>query len=359
MTEGATETETSASYDDTISAIGGIVDNAVITWYNIATQQADPCNGANTIQSYEATVWRPNYLRATAAARRISERLAGFLTRSISTGGHSGGTGQPLEVFLLRWFGAGDELQGAEYLLPPSALVGLGLGPCLFPGPGCSAALHAWVRDRLPGPNQLLGTEPIPRTTENSPSSGVGLQGSAGRRKYTGPEIIAAVDAWREQQISEASPSALPRARAQLTELVGTWIGSGPWGIWQSPTNPESAAQRTKQDNPENYCPGVGSLFDQIQLGDPTDGDPISQSSKVGEILRLRMWQQDLLVCLRRECGGSPEFLDPLAGSTGGAGSGSGLGLNLGGGTGSESGAAVVADWIWAAGLGALYFLLG
>ena len=156
-----------------------------------------------------------------------------------------------------------------------------------------------------------------------SPSSGVGFTGrpigTSRVGRYSGDNIRAWVAAWVDRQIQTASPPNYPAARERLLNLVGTWQGSGPFGIWQAPDYPDAIFRKLKNTG------GIYPTFDQLEqtglnlpdlggicegisrenwvyVADGGGGDPILGGSRLYELIRFRLFQNQYRECVNALC---------------------------------------------------------
>ncbi len=320
----ATEEEDTAGGNDGALISGALMGGIMVanTVQAMIRGQTDPCQASRELQTWDTNIWRPNYIRAITRARNLSERLQLHIADSILTRGASGGTGIPLQDYLVRYFGGAPG--GIQALMPPAAFAGcFALAPL---GPlavlGCQMT---WIRNHLPTGIDVLN-ETIPQTMDQSWFSGVGYSGPAigtsrvGR--LCGPDIAAACQMWVIEQRQSSSPASNPRIRERLTNLVGTWQGNGPFEIWQAPTHPEAIFSKRR--------PKSGGIFESLQdmeaqdpTGTPTPslgacaevtadswhytptgggGDPILGGSKLYEIIKFRLFQADYRECMVARC---------------------------------------------------------
>lgn len=322
----------SVDYAALITSIFDGINDAVNLWYNISRQQADPCQAWINLGNWDTNIYRPNYRRAMTKARQLTVALQDHMENLIRTRGRSGGTGIPLERFIFEEMGG---LGGAaqELLLPERQLGWIRpvcVAQILAGTPQlCVAHITDAIRSHLPLADDIRNGTISPMETE-SLSPGIGLT----ENRYTGTRIIEIVERWLDHQYREANPPEHPNARNKLINLVGTWEGTGPFGFWKAPDNPEALFIRvplesgtfeaanqmvigTELDLPPEGgpCAGVGSLSSTIVwLPDGGNGDPILPASKVYEITRFIIWTRNFRACMGAICFGMgpPSPLDLL-----------------------------------------------
>jgi len=270
----------STDWGSIVDSIFEGVNGAIDTFYEAQEQKwaviaSNPCIGVVALEEFEATMYRPTMARAVGTASAISQALRRDIGESLRTLGHSGGTGTPLEVWLNNQIGTGPLTPTAEE--PLTTLVGfLTMGASL--GPGGIATL-ATIRGRLPtyaeiqagigtderglkvGPDVYLwanGVADNPTTAaEQSKARRIG--------RLRGARVRDEVDLWVLHQIAEVIPPGYGSPRQNLARLVGTDSGSGEFGIW-------------------------------------VPGDPISETSKIGELIRLRDDIRERTILLDGRC---------------------------------------------------------
>lgn len=306
------------------------------TVQNLIRGQADPCQASRELQTWDTNIWRPNFVRAMTRARNLSSALQIHIADSIITRGRSGGTGQPLELYLIEQAGGG--ATGLQRLMPPAAFAG-----CFAAGPFALACQIQWVRNHLPLGIDILslwsGSDPnaIPRTGDLSPSDGVAFTGrpigTSRVGTYSGENIRQWVIAWVDRQIQTANPPRFPNARNRLVNLVGQWEGTGAFGIWQAPEFPESIFRKLKE-GPSIYPtadtmtesasapPSLGPICSAVSQSNWVyvpgggGGDPILGGSRLYEMIRFRLFQNQYRECVNSLClaGGGPDGGTPTAG---------------------------------------------
>ena len=355
----------SLNYAQIIGSIFDGVNDAIGLWYNIARQQADPCQAYINLGNWDASTYRPNYIRAISKARQLTLALREHIEDVIRTRGESGGTGMSLERYLFQEFGG---LRGLaqELLLPERELGPLRIS-CIVEPFWCEARILTLMRAHLPLAADIRnGT--IPAFESEALSPGVGLTDG----KYSGTAIIDAVNNWLEEQIRTSSPAAHPNARNRLITLVGTWEGSGPFGFWVPPVDPEAIFLRVPRESgmfesgpimapgelavppPDSVCSGIASPAENYQWApEGGDGDPILPGSKLFELVRFRLWQMNFRACMGAICfaEGGAEAIDLTPETVT-------IDLENGGGTTEEEEEAPPTNWFIVAGVAAAAWVL-
>ena len=297
--------------------------------------QADACQASRELQTWDTNIWRPGYLRSMTRLRNLADRLVLHIDNVYRTRGGAGGTGTPLEVFLAQEFGGIEA--GTRALMPWSDQ------PGRDPWRNCAATLAftpacrlAWIRNHLPPAPQIRDTSTISRDTSNGFHPGVGYDGPpVGNSRFgtlCGPAVIDAIEQWKLLVRRDSSPPGFPRIRQRMTFLAGTWEGTGPYGTFSPPTNPESIFLRSAKDTGGTFetaasmpgsvialpdldgvCSGVSSRSWRY-LPTAANGDPFLEGSRLYEVVRFRLYQADLKDCMIALCQarGGPDGQTPL-----------------------------------------------
>jgi hypothetical protein len=200
----------------------------------------DPCAGVMALQEYERDIYRPRRQQAAGVAKTASDRLMRHMDTVFATRGRAGGTGTPLGTFLINQIGMGKLTPEVEEV----GLVLLGIGTA---GVGAGIAAADAVRRRLPtaaeineginrnswgletGPGVFLWAPGVSR----NPTTEAQKRKARNQGRFIGATVADVVESWRAEVISNANPPNAPSARADLNRLVGSWEGTGDWGIWQ------------------------------------------------------------------------------------------------------------------------------
>ena len=202
--------------------------------------------------------------KANGVAAKTSALLQMALHQSYKSRGYPSSKyvgGKDLGTFL------GEEL-GLDALVPEGMLAGFGIAIGLSGGaaaPFAAGALSEYIKDHLPSWADIRdGRIPINGKGVQMGNSGVFLWGEglpanpssssqkrqiyeSSQAKYRGRPIADAIALWVEYQRDNVAPPDYSSARRKLIDYVGTWEGSGDYDLWQP-------------------------------------GDPITSTSKVGEI---------------------------------------------------------------------------
>jgi len=206
----------------------------------------DPCGFQVALQQrWDMEARHPLYRVETLAAR-ISDKLQTAITDSYRERGEPDPDyvgGEPASLWLLDKIGAAD-------LIPQSVL-----GLAAFAGWASAGAniafvpglLLAYVQERLPSGQQIVeGTVPVngkghqvssgvflyTSSCESNPTTQAERDECIEKGKYRGTRIAEELHEWAKYQQENVSPPNFSSARARLTNLVGSWKGTGEWGIW-------------------------------------------------------------------------------------------------------------------------------
>lgn len=299
--------------------------------------QADACQASRELQTWDTNIWRPSYIRAMTRVRNLSDTLVAHIDNVYRTRGRAGGIGQPLELFLAEEFGGLET--GTRALMPWSA--NLAEDPwkkCGFALAFAPACRLDWIRQHLPLPEEVRDTTLIPAMDENGFTPGVGYHGMpvAGSRygRLCGVRVREAVNRWKDWVRQNSSPASNPNIRNRLTNLVGTWEGTGPFGTFSPPSNPEAIFTRalktqtggifeaaSQMPGSEIALPDLGGVCSGVSsrtwvyARTAANGDPIEQGSKLYEVIRFRLYQADLRDCMTALCQarGGPDGETPFS----------------------------------------------
>jgi hypothetical protein len=333
----APEGQSDSAVVSSMFAGGLLVANAV---QGFIRGQADACQASRELQTWDTNIWRPSYIRAMTRVRNLADTLVNHIDNVYRTRGRAGGIGQPLELFLAEEFG-GLEV-GTRALMPFSRDL------AQDPWKSCGFALAFtpvcrldWIRKHLPTPEEIRDPSLIPSSDAGGFEPGVGYHGPpvAGSRvgRLCGTRIRQAVIDWKAWVRRNSSPASNPNIRRRLQNLVGTWEGSGPYGTFSPPSNPEAIFTKTLKTQTggifeaasempgseinlpdlEGVCAGVSSRA-WVYARNAANGDPIEQGSKLYEVIRFRLYQADLRDCMTAICQarGGPDGATPFAPDT-------------------------------------------
>ena len=200
--------------------IMGITEGAIMR----AMAQAQPCVANAWLREQYALGLTPRLDRLHSDTRQASEFLPQVIGESLSRQGRlapgvEGGT--RLGEFLFHSI-------GPARLVPPWAL-----GPFILLGPLIGIPLtFQWIEDHLPPGAQLRSgawKHSIQGTAGIRISSGVFLQAD---NQLRGNTVRDGIQQWIQNQVDNVQPTGVPSPRTKLTNNVGTYQGSGPYGIW-------------------------------------------------------------------------------------------------------------------------------
>jgi len=215
------------------SWIGDIVEQAVMSQHQAALirnqSQHNPCGLAAYLRELMGTSQQDKLNSKWAAVREKSEFLPLTIADSLENLGNSPpgsdlSGGKRLAEYMF-------DVLGAERLIPPGDLIGLGF----LCGPGGPPALALcqiqWIEEHLPSGQSVRSESYL-----DAPSAG-GTQVSPGIKikngRYRGVGIKSVIFDWTRYQAQNVSSPALGNVRDDLLRMVGSWTGSGPYGIWQ------------------------------------------------------------------------------------------------------------------------------
>ena len=135
---------------------------------------------------------------------------------------------------------------GADRLIPGAYRAGLALAGGLFP-PAILAIEAQWVEDRLPTGLSIENGSYRQNMTNvgERVSSGIYVWGEQPTTPgtYRGSEISGMIAAWIRYQAENVSTPMLGNAREDLTRMVGTWQGTGQYGLWQESDGARSGSE--------------------------------------------------------------------------------------------------------------------
>lgn len=241
-TAQATEAAQAQDYSQEVSAVFSGAGELVNTFMSgrWSATGGDPCAGVMALQEYERDIYRPRRQQAAGVAETAADLLSRHMDTVFATRGRAGGTGTPLGTFLINQIGMGKLTPEVEEV----GLVFLGIGTA---GAGAVIAATDAVRRRLPTAQEInegintntwgLKTGPgvylwAPDVAKN-PTTEAQKRKARNEGRFIGPQVASVVESWRAEVIANANPPAAPTARADLNRLVGSWEGTGDWGIWQ------------------------------------------------------------------------------------------------------------------------------
>lgn len=231
--------------------IGTMIDDAIQTQHDVAEQRqrargADPCVYWASIDELWATNHGPAWWRATTTAAKVSDALSRAIEESIRARGRTANaSGQtPLADFLVQQLGADSlipDVTKAELFLVGLLTQGFTLGALPF-------EVAAIIENYLPLGSDLLRTGVYSRQDKGLEiSPGIYLWGPGlpanptnetqnalirRRGRYSGRLISDQIREWKERQVDRVVPARFGTARARLINLVGSWEGSGEYGVW-------------------------------------------------------------------------------------------------------------------------------
>ena len=205
--------------------------------------QTQPCAAAGFIREIMAMVLVPKMEWRHGWTDKAENFLADWVRESLQRQGRAGGGlvgGKSLARFMID---AGPRTTFGSSLLPPgprAALLGwLPEAQWLERGhlpSGQELASGAWV--------QATSAPAIVRNEGEKLANGVYLYPAVSPfdpersgSKLRGPKVSALIHDWIRYQAANVSGTdwnGIPGPRATLTKMVGTWRGTGPFGLWQN-----------------------------------------------------------------------------------------------------------------------------
>ena len=132
------------------------------------------------------------------------------------------------------------ETLGPARLIPSADRAGLAFASGFLP-PLVALAEMQWIEDRMPSGQSIANGTYLTRlsNTGERVSSGVYIKNGT----YRGTEIGRLIIRWINYQIENVSSPALGNARSDLIRMVGTFKGSGQFGIWQESDGVRSGSE--------------------------------------------------------------------------------------------------------------------
>jgi hypothetical protein len=233
MTNGTSNGGGGYSAPGDYSWIGDIVEQALMSQANMAQMrqdtQHDPCGMAAYLREVLAGVVQDQLDLKWSAVRQKAQFLPLSIQDSIERLGNMP-PGSDLAGGKRLAEQAVDTL-GASRLIPTPDLVGMAflLGPL---GPGPLGLAHMdFIEDRMPS------GQDIANGSYRGRMSNTGTQVSAGvyikNGTYRGSKIRQLIERWIEYQSENVTSPDLADARSDLVRMVGSWTGSGEFGIWR------------------------------------------------------------------------------------------------------------------------------
>jgi hypothetical protein len=231
--------------------IGDMVDNGVNTQHQAAAFRQgarghDPCIYFASIDELWATDVGPAWWKATSVANRVSYKLRRAIRESIrARGRHAQAASQtPLQDYLMNQIDPINLLPDAVVarLIVQGFAMPFGMSMATAPGQVLDT-----IRAYLPRGSDILdgsvsgsekGLEIGPGVFLWAPGLPSRPQGEADNRRlrdhgrYIGPLIKQQVEAWVDQARERVVPAGFSSARMRLTNLTGSWEGSGDFGVW-------------------------------------------------------------------------------------------------------------------------------
>jgi hypothetical protein len=254
--------------------IGDIVEQAVISQHEAALirnqSQHDPCGLAAYLRELMGTSQGDLLTGKWAAVRERADFLPIAIGDSLRNLGNAPpGTdlagGKRLAEFLF-------DTLGVERLIPIGDLIGIGLG-CGPLGPqailGCQVQ---WIEDHLPSGIDIATGDYL-----NAPSSqGSGVRVSSNlyitNGDYRGTTLKGAILDWIRYQAENVTTGMLGNAREDLIRMVGTWQGSGQYGLWSDADQVHAGSELgrllEKFENMTELAEHGQALCDQFNIAD-------------------------------------------------------------------------------------------
>jgi hypothetical protein len=198
----------------------GITEAAIMR----AMAQAEPCVANAWLREQYALGLSPRLDRLHSDTRQAAEFLPTVIGESLSRQGRlapgvEGGT--RLGEFLFHSL-------GPARVVPPWALT-----PLVLLGPIGIPLTFQWIEDHLPSGVQLRSG-----AWKQSVLGSGGIRVSAGvfyqaDDQLRGNAIRDGIQQWIQNQVDNVQPAGVPSPRTKLVNNVGTYQGSGPYGLWQ------------------------------------------------------------------------------------------------------------------------------
>jgi hypothetical protein len=282
MSDEAAGTNGAASIPDMggptdYSWIGDIVEQAVISQHEAALirnqSQHDPCGMAAYLRELMGTSQGDLLTGKWHAVREKAAFLPVAIGDSLRNLGNAPpGTdlagGKPLAEFLF-------DTLGANKLIPPQDQVAIGfLCAALPPSPpqAIMACQLQFIADRLPSGITIANGSFLNAPSKRDGGTKVSSRLYITNNEYRGVAFKAAVLEWIDYQAENVTTGALANAREDLIRMVGTFQGSGEYGLWSDndPVLPGSELGRllTKFENMTELAEHGQALCDQFNIAD-------------------------------------------------------------------------------------------
>jgi len=132
---------------------------------------------------------------------------------------------------------------GVERLIPPGHIVGTVLA-CAPLGPQAVAACQVqWIEDRLPSGLSIASGAYLNAPSRRDGGERVSANLYITNNRYRGTALKGAIRSWIRYQAENVSSPMLGNAREDLTRMVGTWQGTGQYGLWQESDGARSGSE--------------------------------------------------------------------------------------------------------------------
>jgi hypothetical protein len=190
--------------------------------------QGNPCGAAAFWREYMGANLRFEWDDKEQAVRQRAQFLPLTIRDSLERRGMAPPGSDLAEGKALGEFAV--EVLDVEDLIPASDLIFITLFAGPFPHLQIGARM-AFIQDHMPSGLSLANGSWRGRMSNTGTriSEGVYLKNGV----YRGATILQLIDRWIQYQIENVSSPALGNARTDLIRMVGTWQGTGEYGIWQ------------------------------------------------------------------------------------------------------------------------------
>ena len=199
----------------------GITEAAIMR----AMAQAEPCVANAWLREQYALGLSPRLDRLHSDTRQAAEFLPTVIGESLSRQGRlapgvEGGT--RLGEFLFHSLG------------PARVVPNWALAPLVLLGPIGIPLTFQWIEDHLPS-GVLLRSGAWKQSVQGSGGTRVsaGVFYDHGDNQLRGNAVRHGIQQWIQNQVDNVQPAGVPSPRTKLVNNVGTYQGSGQYGLWQ------------------------------------------------------------------------------------------------------------------------------
>jgi|6_EtaG_2_1085325.scaffolds.fasta_scaffold01307_3 hypothetical protein len=215
------------------SWIGDIVEQAIMSQHEAAVirneVQHNPCGLAAYLRELLGTTQQHRISEKWAAVREKADFLPIAVADSLlnlgnAAPGYDIANSKRLAEYMI-------DALGVERLIPVGDLIGIGFLAGPFGPHAIAAGQLQWIEDHLPSGSSIASGEYLEAPSQGGTVVSPGIKIKNGR--YRGVGIKGVIFDWTKYQAENVSTGFLGNAREDLIRMVGSWTGSGRYGIWQ------------------------------------------------------------------------------------------------------------------------------